>query len=521
MTSQLSAIDGGVDTAETTDDERVGAEPVWPRRRSMPARAAPLEGRNANRLVIFLAFLATSAATHATGLLHRKITSDEASVATAAHALLSGGRLYLTIADRKPPIVPLIYAAVFWVARSTDIRLVRAAAFVAAAIVAFLINEEAKTRYGSATAGIVAGGAFLIAVASLFPEDAQAATFEVFMLVPMTLAVMAANRGATWRAGVWLGLAVLCKQTAATALLPVCFLAVRRRGWTRAGGAAAVAAAVVAATGAVFGLRNFIQWSFTGNAGYLELQGSVLRAVGLGAAVTAGVTCLQATPIAVAVAAARRRLIDADLTIWFISGLVAVGAGLRFFGHYYLQLLPPLALMAAAGLPLLTRPLKVVAGALSAGTLLVMGTVALRPWGDKATAAYPTIAAVVRDVSGPKDTVFVWGELPEVYWASNRLPGTRFVHTGFITGNSGGRPTGTGTARNAMPGAAAMLRADFHRRLPDIVVDTSTTTLRHANLYPLSATPVWHDFGKDYELVRVAAGVRIYRRIASAASTSP
>src|SRR2546430_11206096 len=43
------------------------------------------------------------------------------------------------------------------------------------------------------------------------------------------------------------------------------------------------------------------------------------------------------------VQAARRHIGSADLWLWLLSGAIAVAAGFRFFGHYYLQLLPPAA----------------------------------------------------------------------------------------------------------------------------------------------------------------------------------
>ena len=38
----------------------------------------------------------------------------------------------------------------------------------------------------------------------------------------------------------------------------------------------------------------------------------------------------------------------------------------------------------------------------------------------------------------PEDGILVWGQLPEVYWASGKRPATRFITTGFLTGNWGG-----------------------------------------------------------------------------------
>src|SRR6185369_6128157 len=47
--------------------------------------------------------------------------------------------------------------------------------------------------------------------------------------------------------------------------------------------------------------------------------------------------------------AARQRGVspDVDLWIWLLTSFVGVAAGLRFLGHYHLQLLPPACLLAA------------------------------------------------------------------------------------------------------------------------------------------------------------------------------
>src|SRR4029079_14244518 len=51
-----------------------------------------------------------------------------------------------------------------------------------------------------------------------------------------------------------------------------------------------------------------------------------------------------------AVAVLRRRTppTDWDLWLWVASGVAAWAAGVRFFGHYWLQALPPLVLLAVA-----------------------------------------------------------------------------------------------------------------------------------------------------------------------------
>src|SRR5216683_1025287 len=51
--------------------------------------------------------------------------SDETFLATQAHVIRSGGNLYQEAADRKPPLVPYIYAASFEFFGSTALWTVR------------------------------------------------------------------------------------------------------------------------------------------------------------------------------------------------------------------------------------------------------------------------------------------------------------------------------------------------------------------------------------------------------------
>ena len=177
-----------------------------------------------------LAFAAAALLLHVPGLVGRLFNSDEASLATMAMEIQRGGTLYHETADRKPPVVPYLYAAVFDATGRRDIRPVRAVGCLALAGTALLLALEAKRRTGNRTAAVAAGVFLLAGTAANFPADSQAAGFELFMLLPMTAAVVAAGRGKAVVAGLCLALACLCKQTAFLTALPVAFLLFRASG---------------------------------------------------------------------------------------------------------------------------------------------------------------------------------------------------------------------------------------------------------------------------------------------------
>src|SRR3954452_25529467 len=72
---------------------------------------------------------------------------DEASIAMQASAIRIGGRLYVDMADRKPPVPPLLYDWLFRITDSTDIRPLRLlVSLMLAASAIFLVADVRRTH---------------------------------------------------------------------------------------------------------------------------------------------------------------------------------------------------------------------------------------------------------------------------------------------------------------------------------------------------------------------------------------
>src|SRR6478752_4916837 len=157
-----------------------------------PARpASSIERRDLVR--IFLVLLALTFVLRLPAFFTPVFNSDETFLATQAHVLNDGGELYQDAIDRKPPIVPYVYAATFTFFETTALWSV-----------------------------------FVVAMITFMPQDGQAANFEVFMLPSMTAAILFARRGRGFLAGVAIAGATLAKQTGAATLLPVVYLIARK-----------------------------------------------------------------------------------------------------------------------------------------------------------------------------------------------------------------------------------------------------------------------------------------------------
>jgi 4-amino-4-deoxy-L-arabinose transferase-like glycosyltransferase len=440
--------------------------------------------------------------------------SDETFLATQALVIRDGGSLYEDATDRKPPLVPYLYAAVFTVVGSTALWSVRVVAMLAVVITALLLASEARRRWGERAAWIAAL-LFVTASVAFAPQDGQAANFEIFMLPAMTAAVILAARDRPRSSGFAVAVATLAKQTGAATLLPVLYLAWKQRG--RRGVVATLAAFAVplGVVALLVGPGDLVFWAVAGNGSYFGLGTVSAYVAGLFAVMTFAFLACNLPIVWTIPTAWRRRTrgVDTDLWLWLLSAAMSVAVGFRFFGHYYLQLLPPLCLLTAGAL--VQRSERVVRGTVAfaltaAAGFAIVGFVA-RPWGDEPK--YQRVSEYLERHMEPTDRVFVWGHEPEIYWASGALPGTRFLSNGFVNGDWGGRAPEDRSSDVPTPGAKEMLMADLELRRPRYILDTSPQAFRGSQYYPLESLPALRRYVEHgYKHVLTIDDIAVYER---------
>jgi hypothetical protein len=399
---------------------------------------------------------------------------DEGYLAVQARLLANGGELYETVVDRKPPLVPWLYEAAFAVCGSGSLTSVRVLAVVAQLSTAVLLASLARRRWGAA-AGRTAGVLYLLASIGLNPEDAQAATFEVFMLPCTAAAMWCADRRRWGAAGLAVAGALLAKQTGGAVLVPVVWLlwrsaAAPRSALVRLGVGLTVP---VLSAALVTDPAGFLFWTVTGSSAYASFTGSELHVLVRGLVNTGilAVACAGLIPPVVRVLRIARTG-SAELWLWLASSAVAVLLGFHFFGHYYLQLIPPVALLATAALQILPRERLVTALLTSAcccTLFLAWGLLAPRP----ELAHAQRLAAALGQRTTPADRVLVWGIHPETYWLAGRTPATRYLTAGLLTNYSGGRDGPQVGEKYAVGGAWPVFRQEMSAHTPALVVDDS------------------------------------------------
>jgi 4-amino-4-deoxy-L-arabinose transferase-like glycosyltransferase len=446
--------------------------------------------------------------------------SDETFLATQAQVIREGGNLYEEAADRKPPLVPYVYAATFGVFGTTALWSVRLVAMLAVALTALMLAVEARRRYGRRAAW-VAGLLCVFALVAFAPQDGQAANFEIFMLPAMTAAILFARRGNAARAGIGVALATLAKQTGAATLLPVLYLVWKARGRSGVSRAMLGFGIPLALVALAMGPAQVLHWTVLGNGSYVSYASVSTAVLATFVLMTlAWAACnlpiLWRLPVAWRdrTVATRDGKPDTDLWLWLISAALSVMVGLRFFGHYYLQLIPPLVLLTAGALARGSRRLAVVTVALAAVMAFAFSAAGyfMSPFGPEPR--YQAVSQYLETHTDARDRIFVWGSEPEIYWASDRLPATRFITTNtFLAGNHPGRDPEDAAPEDSSPGDWDLLFDDLAAHPPKYLIDTAPANIRGTEWTPISRFPRLQEFvASQYRYVVSINEIAIYER---------
>ncbi len=469
-------------------------------------------------LPFVLLVLAAALVARAPGFSRGLFDPDEAAIATMGMVVQHGGVLYRDVIDRKPPLPALLYAASFWITGSRKLEPLHVLAALELAGAALLLAAEVRRRAGSRAAWWAAGLTVAGAVA-FHPVDAQAANYSHLALLPGCGAIVAARRGSTRSAalaGLLLGLATLTRQTWLIGVFPAALAAWYHgdRRWRDAAILVATTAATVLAVAIIVPFGPFVHWTFSGNGtllfGFGHSQDPLRRA-------WQAVEYFLIGHVVVCLLVVRRgwHREDLDLWLWLATGLVAFAAGFRYFGHYWLQVLPPLVLLGAPAI-----------ASFNAWTRLALVALVLVPtvwyWQEAWTPihgpsnvdqrAFPLVAEV-RKLTSPNDRITVWGSFPEIYWLSGRDPGGALVLTDFLVGKTAFWPDGPQRLADATPGALSTFLDSMRAHPPKLFLDTATGAVRAYGHYPITLIPAVHRLVEDdYHPVAVIDGVTVYER---------
>lgn len=434
---------------------------------------------------------------------------DEQVYAVVAREMLEGGRPYLDAIERKPPLLFAVYAGVLGGAGPANwfalhlVSLLWTAATMAAL---FALGRQLFDRRVGWTAALLYG---------LFQiwADYRNLSFngELMMNLPIVLAYWLAflPTQRQWRpelflSGMLIAIAFLLKQPAAIAGVPLGiyvltpgYRAARRLDWQDSLLHAVelllgLVAVLLLASNLLSGygiLDEAIFWTFLA---HRDPIGPTHLQYWLRMAASTSLFLVECAPIWIAGLISlsgsseghwRGRIPERNcLAMLLVVSLLGVSVNGQFLYHYYLQLLPPLALLAAPVIADYLQRSTIGARrlALSLTFLLCLFTT-INLIGLSHHRQPSAAAQWVKAHSAAEDRIFVWGQGDDktgMYLDADRRPASRFISPFPLTGHVfGGYPPEWGLSyedRHALPGAWDTLAVDFNRHPARFVIDAES-----------------------------------------------
>jgi hypothetical protein len=470
----------------------------------------------------------------------RTFVNDDATYALIAQKLNAGARLYRDAVDNKPPLIYATFAAAFRALGSSALAGMKLLTIVAQLASALLLAVLGRRLYG-ARAGAVAALLFSLAAVTGLAKDFAAPNTEIFAnpfilgaLVLLARDLERPSRVALLGAGALIGIATLYRLPGAAALLGVLlFLSPAPLSWRERGRmmfqVAAGFAVPLAIAAAYFWARgtagDLWLWAVRGNLVYVQageghlVWGSFARNA-LALVIAAHFPLLAvATRVTFLWRSTREphRTRLRFILLQLLTALLAYRTGDRFYGHYFLQVVPFLALVGAWGfqhLPRSDRRWLRLVPATMVSLLVIFATInVVRAETARRPDGLGEVIATVEAETGPTDEVFLWSAPVEIAFDSRRRFATRFPFNNYLTGRSFGTayasPGATRAATRGLenPDAWRLLRQDLGASPPALIVDGDGGDFAIANYPALAAF-----LGSHYAPPRRLGSFTVYRR---------
>ena len=454
--------------------------------------------QQSNTLLISLALTAILGITF---LLRMKFWNQPFQMDEGVYGYIGWGMLdglvpYKDVFDHKPPGIYLLYSLVFLLTEPSalNVKVFASIYTLGTALAVFLLTR----KVAGAKAGCLS--MLLFGIFSCGPKiDGGGVNAEIFMILPYTLAayflLQAAEtdkRKSYFLAGLFTGLACTIKQVAVVNFLWIAafllFRIWRRRTEKTVGEIAADGAAVAVGTllpWIPFALyfyvndafRAFFYWQVSFNFGYMD-QGPkylenltilykqmkmvlsenlflwLLALIGL-SFLWRRISESEDSCSDTALQPSERRVVLLLLATWPLFSFLGIMLGRRYYGHYFIQIIPSLAVLGGIGVKglfyelrskggsLLRQPSRVLLAVLIIfSCVLFVKTdapyylkydaeqISYGVYGTPVFSVSRFVGKYLRERTQPDDLIYVWAANPEInFYALRKSPSPFLVHS--------------------------------------------------------------------------------------------
>lgn len=394
--------------------------------------------------------------------IHVPLDRDEGTYAVIGQEILNGAIPYRDAIEIKPPGIFYIFATIMAFGDTVEhIRICTAIYTLLTVIAAYLLARS----LGGVRAGLIA--ALLCGIFTSGPiVEGIGSNTEVFMLLPILTGALfffagidSGRRFHFIMSGFCFALAVFVKTVAAPVyLLAFLFIPFARRpfrGWliTMADMVSFAASAILLVAALYVYLKlngawsDCIHWTITFNKsfGRTTLEEFSGRLTSRGVNTAKEFLLLWVVALPTIYWQLRKRM---TVKTWFMAGLVfATFIGVcmpgKFWPHYLLPMVPPLAVISGVGVAQLMycRGIVLVAGMSAVVALFIPTILTDYPYfvaspeevsrmkysGNDVFVRAAQVARYVKERTRTDDYIFQWGYEPEIYVIAGRRPPNRFI----------------------------------------------------------------------------------------------
>jgi len=429
---------------------------------------------------------------------NQPLQMDEGVYAYIGWGMLDGLVPYKDVFDHKPPGIYLLYSLVFLLTEPSalNVKVFASMYTLATTFAVFLLTRK--------VAGTKAGclSALLFGIFSCGPKiEGGGVNTEIFMILPYTLAAYFLLRAAAtekrtryFLAGLFTGVACTIKQVAVVNVLWIAafllFRIWRRRTGKKASDIAADGAAV--AVGMVLpwipfvlyfyvqdGLHEFFYWQVSFNFDYMDRgvkylanftillkqmkiilsENTILWLLALVGLSSLGRQLLEpeGSHADTAQQPSAKREVLLLMATWPLFSFLGIAMGGRYYGHYFIQIIPALAVLGGVGLEAVVHALRfkgtemfrqpsriLLAALIIWSCLLFVKTdapyylrydeeqISFRMYGTPVFSVTRFVGNYLKERTQPGDLIYVWRVNPEInFYALRKSPTPFLIHWSY------------------------------------------------------------------------------------------